>query len=482
MGTVATELPPQDEEMVHMSSVDEEAITDSDSLNTDRVLVVEDDASSRQATEALLADAGYSSAAVPDGAVALQRLAEGFSVVITDLRMPHIDGYELIRTLREHHPQLPVIVLTGHGSEEAAVLALKSGAFHYLPKPVNPDELLHYVDQACQKFRMSSEIARLHQQLEGRGGFRGMVGRSESMRRIFEQIRMVAETRSTVLIQGESGTGKELIARAVHDASPRRGQPFVAVNCAALPASLIESELFGHAKGAFTGANEQRQGKFAAAQGGTLFIDEIAEMQPELQSKFLRAIENRSITPLGSNEEITTDVRIIASTHQDLTARIATGEFRQDLYYRLNVVRIELPPLRDRREDVPLLVRAFLDELARENNRPVRDLTPEALTLLQGYDWPGNVRELRNVLESAMVMSARDVLDVTDFPDPIRQTPSAPPLQALMDRDMTMAEIEREVIRQTLARTQGNRTEASRILGLSTRTLQRRIKEYNLNI
>lgn len=447
-----------------------------------RILLVEDDAASRDATRLLLEDEGFEVTTAADGAEALRLMSEGHGLVITDLRMPRVDGMSLIASIREHAPYTPVIVLTGRGSEEAAVAALKAGAFHYLTKPVSPDELIHHARQALERHHLSSQIADLNRRLRERGHFRNMIGNSEPMRRVFEQIRMVADTRSTVLIEGESGTGKELVARALHDSSDRSNRPFIAVNCAALPDSLIESELFGHVKGAFTGATDRRIGKFQAAEGGTLLIDEIGEMPLDMQSKLLRALETRCITPLGSNQEIRTDARVIASTNQNVQSMIESGRFREDLYYRLNVVRIALPPLRERREDIPLLTRAFIEEIAEENNRPTCDITTAALELLQGYDWPGNVRQLRNMLESVIVMSTRETIDVMDFPAPIRESASAPPLQTLIDLGMPMADIEKEVIRQTLLRTGGNRTEASRILGLSTRTLQRRIKEHDLQV
>ena len=448
--------------------------------STPRILLVEDDQPTRDAARLLLESEGYDVLTAEDGGQALQMLNAGVCVIITDLRMRGMDGMHLLRSAREQAPQTPVIMMTGHGSEEAAVSALKAGAFHYLRKPINPAELLNLVRQALDKFRMSVEIAALHQQINQLAGLHGMIGQSAPMRKVFERIRMVADTRSTVLIEGESGTGKELVARALHFNSGRRAKPFVAVNCAALPEALIESELFGHAKGAFTGAAEKRIGKFLAADGGTLLVDEIAEMQLDLQSKLLRAIETRRIAPLGSNEELDLDVRIIASTHRGLQELIKQGKFREDLYYRLNVVNIKLPPLRERREDIPLLVRAFIEQIAEENQRPVCDITPEALARLQGYDWPGNVRQLRNTLESVIIMSARETIDLVDFPEPFRETRSAPPLVSLIATGMPMAEIEKEVIRQTLMRTNGNRSEASKILGISTRTLQRRIKEHNL--
>ncbi|HON65488.1 MAG TPA: sigma-54 dependent transcriptional regulator [Phycisphaerae bacterium] len=445
-----------------------------------KVLLAEDDAATRESTRLLLEDQGYEVVASEDGAQALQRLNEGVAVIITDLKMRGVDGMQLLHAAREQAPQTPIIMITGHGSEEAAVAALKSGAFHYLKKPIHPEELLHLVREAIEKHRMSVEIAALHQQINQLAGMHGIIGQSKPMRKLFETIRLVADTRSTVLIEGESGTGKELVARALHLNSSRRNKPFVAINCAAIPEALIESELFGHVRGAFTGAADKRVGTFLAADRGTLLIDEIGEMQLDLQSKLLRAIETRRICPLGSNEDIELDVRLIASTHRDLQSLISQHKFREDLYYRLNVVNIKLPPLRERREDIPLLVRAFIEEIAAENNRPVRDITPEALARLQSYDWPGNVRQLRNVLESVIVMSTRDVIEAVDFPEPIREASSTPPLQALIAMGMPMCEIEKEVIRQTLQRTGGNRSEASKILGISTRTLQRRIKEHNL--
>jgi DNA-binding NtrC family response regulator len=300
------------------------------------------------------------------------------------------------------------------------------------------------------------------------------------MRKVFEKIRMVADTRSTVLIEGESGTGKELVARALHHTSTRQKKPFVAINCAALPAALVESELFGHEKGAFTGAVDRRIGKFQAADGGTLLIDEIGDMPLDLQSKLLRVLESRCITAIGGNREVAVDVRLVASTNRDLQKLISEAKFRDDLFYRLNVVHIKLPPLRERREDIPLLVRAFIDELAPENNRPVRDITPAALTHLQTYDWPGNVRQLRNLLESVIVTATREVIDIQDLPEPIRQAHPTASVQALVTAGLTMEQLEKEAIRAALQQTQGNRSEASERLGISVRTLHRKIKEYGL--
>jgi len=451
------------------------------SIDKNKVLLVDDDTPSRDSTALFLEAEGFSVVKARNGAEALRHLAEGISVIVTDLVMPETDGMQLLRSAREEAPHTPVIMMTGHGSEAVAVEALKAGAFYYLTKPLNPDELLGLIRQAAAKYQMASEIAALHKHLDERYGFSNIIGKSNLMRKVFERIRMVADTRSTVLIEGESGTGKELVARALHFNSRRCKKPFVAVDCTAIPKSLIESELFGHEKGAFTGAVTARSGRFQAADGGTLLIDEIGEMQLDLQSRLLRVIESRCVNPIGGNREIAVDVRIVTSTHRDLGDLVKQGKFRKDLFYRLNVVSIKLPPLRERRDDIPLLTRAFIDEIAAENNRPATDIAPEALALLQGYGWPGNVRQLRNMLESVIVVSSREVIDVVDLPEairgarPVRLTPS------IVRPGMTMSEIEKEAITQALDQTNGNRSEASRLLGISVRTLQRKINRYGLN-
>jgi DNA-binding NtrC family response regulator len=451
-----------------------------DSQERTQILLVEDDQASRTATTELLEGEGYSVVAVRNGAEAARHFTDGIAVIVTDLMMPQVDGMGLLRAAREEIPSTPLIMLTGQGSELAAVTALKEGAFHYLTKPVNPEELLSLVRQAIEKHQMALEIAALHQHLNERYGFGELIGKSDSMRRVYEQVKMVADARSTVLVEGESGTGKELVARALHLNSARRKKAFIAVNCAAMPETLIESELFGHEKGAFTGASASRKGKFQMADGGTLLIDEIGEMQVDLQSKLLRVIEMRRVTPIGGDVEIPVDVRIVASTHRDLQSLVREGRFREDLLYRLNVVKIALPPLRDRREDIPLLVRAFIDEIATENDRPTRDVTPEALALLQGYEWPGNVRQLKNAIESIIVMSSREVIDVMDLPEAIRGARPAASATSVVQPGMTMEEIEREAIRQALQEANDSRTEAAKALGISTRTLQRKIAKYKL--
>jgi DNA-binding NtrC family response regulator len=442
-----------------------------------KVLLVDDDRLSREAMVEWLRSEGFDVLAVGDGQAAVQHIHDGIAVIVTDLKMPRTDGLELLRRARERVPHAAVILITAYGTVETAVAALKEGAFDYLTKPVKPDDLANKVRQAVAQRAMAAEIACLHAQLNERYGFENLVGKSPAMRAVFEKVRLVADTKSTVLITGESGTGKELVARALHHNSGRRNKPFVPVNVTAIPETLVESELFGHEKGAFTGATERRVGLFQAAQGGTLFIDEIGDMNPGVQSKLLRAIETRRVMSVGSTKEVEVDVRVMAATNRNLHEDVRQGRFREDLYYRLKVVEIHLPPLRERPEDIPLLVRYFLDEIARENRRPVRDIAPEALDLLLAYNWPGNVRELRNTLEGIIVLATRERIEVSDLPEQLRQGASA---QALIRPGMTMADIEKEAIRRALEQAAGRRTEAAKTLDLSVRTLQRKIKEYEL--
>jgi transcriptional regulator with PAS, ATPase and Fis domain len=337
--------------------------------------------------------------------------------------------------------------------------------------------LTQRIKMALDKRGMATEIARLHAELNQQRGFENIIGNSPAMRAVFEKIRLVADTRSTVLIVGESGTGKELVARAIHQQSSRCRRAFVPVNCAAIPETLVESELFGYEKGAFTGAAARKQGLFQTAEGGTLFIDEIGELPMGLQAKLLRALENRKVMPVGSTQEVDVDVRLVAATNRNLHEQVEKKQFREDLYYRLKVVELQLPPLRDRPEDIPLLIRHFIDQIAEENGRPMREMTPKALEALQAYDWPGNVRELRNLLESIIVLSVKEQIELADLPEQISKVKSA---RAVIQSGMTMAAIEKEAIRRTLEETGGRRGETAEILGISVRTLHRKIKEYDL--
>jgi DNA-binding NtrC family response regulator len=419
---------------------------------------------------------GYDAIAVGGGQEAVNHMDDGIAVIVTDLRMPRIDGLELLRIAKDRAPYAAVILVSGHGTIDTAVTALKEGAFDFLTKPINLQELTHRIEMALEKRAMATQIAELHAQLHERHALDNIIGQSAPMRALFEKIRLVANTRSTVLVIGESGTGKELVARALHHNSPRRGKPFIPVNCAAIPETLIESELFGHEKGAFTGALDRRLGLFQAATGGTLLIDEIGELQLNLQSKLLRAIESKRIVPVGGTQEIEVDVRLVAATNRDLREMVEQKRFREDLYYRLKVVELRLPPLRERRDDIPLLVRRFLDEISADSGRPVKEVSPEALEALRNYSWPGNVRELRNTLEGIIVLSVRERIELSDLPEHITATTSAPLLQP----GLTMQEIEKEALRRALQQHHGHRAKAAATLGISIRTLQRKIKEYGL--
>ncbi|MEZ6188207.1 MAG: sigma-54 dependent transcriptional regulator [Planctomycetota bacterium] len=437
-----------------------------------RILLAEDDRSSREATAALLRSEGYEVVAVSDGRAALEQLDPGLAAVISDFAMPQLDGLQLLEAVRRRAPDLPLILLTGQGNERLAVQALKHGAFHYLPKPAGADELLEVVEQACKRSQLARALA-----ADAEVG-RELLGTSAAMRALRERIRRAAAAPSTVLIQGESGTGKELVARALHAGSPHKDGPFVAINCAALPEQLVESELFGHVRGAFTGAHERREGKFRAAAGGTLLIDEIGDMPLELQAKLLRVLESRRVTPLGSDRELEVDARVLASTHRDLAQQVAAGAFREDLFYRLDVVRLEVPPLRERREDVPLLASLFLRQAAARAGRPAPELTAEALARLEAFDWPGNVRQLKHTIEGMVVMAAGDVLDASDLPRALRDVTPDPLTPA---GPQTLAELERAAILRALEDHAGNRTAAAEQLGISVRTLQRRLKDYGIN-
>ncbi len=444
-----------------------------------RILLVDDDQASRDTLREWVERQGWEAIAVKDGDAAVEFLLDGVAVIVTDLKMPRTDGMELLRLAKQQAPHAAVIMVSGMGSVESAVEALKQGAFDFLSKPINLKELKHRVERALEKRSMAVEIADLHRQLRERHGIDDMVGQCPAMRELFEKIKLVADTNSTVLVIGESGTGKELVARSLHLNSPRRSKPFLPINCAAIPDTLIESELFGHEKGAFTGASDKRKGVFQTAEGGTLFIDEIGEMPLGLQSKLLRAIENKKVMPVGSAHEIPVDVRLIAATNRDLDEVVRQKEFREDLYYRLKVVVLKIPPLRDRREDIPLLVRFFIDQIARETNRPVRDITPEAMGTLRDYDWPGNVRELRNTLEGIIVLSLKEQIELSDIPPHIRDA-RAKASDTSFESGMTLQAMEREAIRRTLVETDGHRSETAKRLGVSVRTLQRKIKDFGL--
>jgi len=400
-------------------------------------------------------------------------------LVIADLRMPGMSGLDLLKESLSLRPAAVFIIVTAYGTVDTAVEAIKKGAYDYLTKPINLAQLELLVARALKNRRLEAENIYLREQLEKRFGFETLLGRSSAMERVFDTIRQIRLSRSTVLIIGESGTGKELVARAIHQQGPRREGPFIPVHCAALAPTLLESELFGHEKGAFTGATALRKGRFELADGGTIFLDEIGDIAPEIQVKLLRFLESREFERVGGARPIRVDVRLLAATNADLDKLRDEGKFREDLYYRINVVRINLPPLRERSEDIPLLTKSFIEEFARENGKTGLNITPEALHLLGKYSWPGNVRELRNCVESMVVLNTGPVIGVRDLPPAIRgreqireETPAV---------SLNLKTAGRDLLLRALEQSGGNKAAAARLLGISRRTLYRKLAEAGMN-
>lgn len=452
-------------------------------MNKPTVLIVDDEKPTREGLRAALEDRFdvYVAEDAPSAMELLER--EPVDVVLTDFRLPLEDGMKLIARAKSL-PRPPVcILMTAYGSEELAVEAMKRGADDYIPKGrMQIDELEMRIHRALRQRHLEAENVALHQQLDQRYGLEHLVGESPAMKEVFEIVRQVAPTRATVLLLGESGTGKEVIARAIHQLSPRARMPMVIVHCAALSPTLLESELFGHEKGAFTGAHERRIGRFEQAQGGTLFLDEIGEIDATLQIKLLRFLGERTFERVGSNKTLTADVRLIAATNKDLAQMVKAGTFREDLYFRLRVVEIHLPPLRERKEDIPLLAHRFLQEFARENNKPVRDFTLDAMEALLHYSWPGNVRELRTAIEHAVVLCRGDRITARDLPASVRggAMASGTPAGLLTRPNLTLKEVEKELILRALQETGGNRTLAAKKIGISRRTLHRKLRQYQI--
>lgn len=448
------------------------------------ILIVDDEKHTRDGLRSSLEDSFDVYVAADIGGALRVLEADSIDVMVTDLRLGGEDGMQLIdRALAL--PKPPVcIMMTAYGSVDTAVEAMKHGAYDFITKPLNIDRLEILINRALRSREAEQENVLLRQQVEARYGLESLIGNSPAMNEVFDVIRQVAPSRVTVLIQGESGTGKELVARALHNLSGRPKQKFVPVHCAALSSQLLESELFGHERGAFTGAIERRIGRFEQANGGTLFLDEIGEIDANLQVKLLRVLgEDRSFERVGGNVPIKTDVRLVAATNKNLEKMVAEGKFRDDLFYRLNVVQITLPPLRERKEDLPLLVSSFLKQFAKENSKPVRELTAEAMEAILAYDWPGNVRELRTTLEHGVVMATGAKIGLRDFPHSLRQSEgsvprkwSVPPPQSYLN----LHESEHRLIMRALDESKGNRTEAAKRLGISRRTLHRRLKELNI--
>ncbi|MBN1520781.1 MAG: sigma-54-dependent Fis family transcriptional regulator [Spirochaetales bacterium] len=444
------------------------------------VLVVDDEKNIREGLAEYLRLEGYDVAVAADGKEGLASVERGLAdLVITDLRMPALSGSELLKEIVSRYPSVPVIVLTGHGTVEDAVEAMRSGAYDFITKPVNLDHLSLLVRRALERTELARRNEELLREVESQKRFSSIIGKTQSIQRIFELVRRVAPTKASVLITGESGVGKELVADALHNLSPRADKPFIKVHCAALAESLLESELFGHEKGSFTGAAGRKKGRFELANEGTLFLDEIGEINQNVQIKILRVLQEKRFERVGGEDTVEVDVRVVAATNRDLKAEIAKGTFREDLYYRLNVVNIHVPPLRERKDDIPLLAQAFLREFADENGKAVSGFDPKARAAIYDYPWPGNVRELRNCVESAVVMASGDVIGLDDLSPGIRGQEDEGVVR--LPLGSSLAEAERVLIRDTLAAQGGNKSRTAEILGIGRKTLYQKIQEYGLD-
>jgi two-component system NtrC family response regulator len=445
-----------------------------------RILVVDDEPAQRELVGGFLRKHGFEVVEAGGGKEAVARFKqEAFDLVLTDQRMPDLSGLEVLEAVRSTSPETAVVIITAYGTIETAVSAVKAGAADYLTKPLNLDDLLHRVHRVRERQRLVAENRELREALAERHRVEGIIGDSGRMQEVLSLVRRVAPSDATVLIRGESGTGKELIARALHYASPRAAGPLVKVNCAALAESLLEAELFGHEKGAFTGAVASRKGRFELADGGSLFLDEIGDLPPHLQVKLLRVLQEREFERVGSSRPIKVDVRLLAATHRNLEALVREGRFREDLYYRINVVTIMLPPLRERREDLPPLIEHFLRAFAGKNGKTVRGLTREAREALLRYDYPGNIRELENLMERAVVLTRDDVIGVEDLPLALETPASGSGEEAGLIA--AVEGLERRMIREALAKADGTQTRAAELLGISERVLRYKLKKYGLS-
>jgi DNA-binding NtrC family response regulator len=449
-----------------------------------RVLIVDDEEIVRESLGGWLGKDGYTVSIAPDGAAAIDLLRkEPFAIVLADLKMPGIDGLQVLEEAKRLQPDAVVVIMTAYATVDTAVSAMKLGAYDYLVKPFDPEELSSMLEKIVSQQSLRHENEVLRKALKREWGFHDLLSKAPAMQKVFELARVAARSASTILILGESGSGKEVLARAIHAESPRTAGPFVAVNCAALTESLLESELFGHEKGAFTGAVGRRKGKFEAADGGTLFLDEVGDISPKLQLELLRVLEDRSFHRVGGNDPISVDVRIVAATNRDLRRAVAEGRFREDLYYRLNVIPILIPPLRERKEDVPLLVDRFLEALSAELKRKLDGVSHDAMAALMAYDWPGNVRELRNVLERGSVVATGALLQLPDLGLPTPAGAAAEPAApgaAPQSASGTLEDVERRHIGEILLQAGGNVTRAARTLGIDRVTLYKKIRKYGL--
>jgi DNA-binding NtrC family response regulator len=446
-----------------------------------RVLVVEDNEIERRAISQILKSEGLSVFGAENADKAIGYVDENIDIVLSDLNMGDVSGLDLLNLWKKKKPDVAFIVVTGQSSINSAVEAIKSGAYDYVTKPLNHDELILLIRRALDTAQKDRELENLRRRLDQKFGLDQIIGQSKQMKDVYAKIQRAAPVDSTVLILGESGTGKELVAQGLHHNSLRKKGPFVAVNIAAVPPTLVESELFGHVRGAFTGATDRRVGRFEQADGGTLFIDEIGDFELPLQAKLLRVLETFTVTPVGGHEDRKVDVRVIAATSRDIVKMVHEGKFREDLYYRLNVVTIPLPPLRDRTDDIPILVDHFVKEISSHKNTPAKRVSPEVMRRLIQFRWPGNVRELRNTLESMMVLSDGDTMQESDIPERIMQGSADQATAKELPSDLTMEELERLAITKALDQSNGNRTHAAGKLGISVRTLQRKLRQYEVD-
>lgn len=450
------------------------------------ILLIDDEKNYLLVLELLLLDAGYAVTALNDPEAALAFLDESeVDVLVTDMKMPRLSGKDVLMHVKRDYPHIPVLIMTAFGSIESAVDVMKMGAFDYITKPFANDELLLSVQNAAELAKVHRRYRLLHENLEERYGLHRIIGKSKGIRSVLALVDKAAPTKSNVLISGESGTGKELVARAIHFASPRKDGPFISVNCMALNPGVLESELFGHEKGSFTGAVALRRGRFELASGGTLFLDEIGELSQDMQIKLLRVLQERRFERVGGSEEIEVDIRVVTATNKDLQHEVEKGSFREDLYYRLNVVHIHLPPLRERREDIPLLLAHFVEKIATESNLPRKIISPEALDYLSGYEWPGNIRQLENVVERCMVMVSDDTVTVADLPPEVKDDEAQlknalDMLPVQLNLADTLDKLEAALIRRALARADFVQVKAADLLGISKSLLQYKLRKYSI--
>ncbi len=447
----------------------------------EKILVVDDEQSHRTMLKAVLSQEGYQITEAADGSSAIKAVeTELVDLILMDIRMTDLDGIEAMREIKKTSPAIPVIMMTAYASVGTAVEALKSGAYDYLTKPLEMEELKLLIQKALEHYRLREENIFLKERLADRFDFSRIIGKSRAMRALFESLSLVAPSDATVLIYGESGTGKELVANAIHQNSPRARKPFIKVSCAALPETLLESELFGHERGAFTGAITRKAGRFQLANQGTIFLDEVREMSSATQVKLLRVLQEREFEPLGSTKTIQVDIRVIAATNKDLEAEVKEGEFREDLFYRLNVVPIRLPLLRERKEDIPLLAEHYFNLYREKSKSPVKGFLPKTMDMIMRYEWPGNIRELENAVERAVLFCQSEYISPGDLPSALQTGQNGRSLVSVPS-GMTLKEVEKEVIMSCLAETKGNRTQTAKVLGISRKTLQNKMKEYGIN-